>query len=520
MSTKKILIRAVFWIMAATLGSRILGFLREVQLAYYFGLSPMRGAYTVAFKIPNLLRLLVADAAISAAFIPVLTGYLVQKNKEEAFKIASQIFNITFLILSAIVILCEIFMPAVIRITTPGFAKDPFLFQQTVALSRIIFPIIILLGVGGVIVGVLHTMNIFGAPAIAPIFWNIANLAAVFALHQQFGIYAAAWGLLAATFIQFLVQGAPCYRIHWRYTFQLGLSHPAVKQVGQLIIPVMLSIGVINFNILVDNFFASWIGPSEVAAMDSAFRLFHLPLGLFAIAIGTVLFPVLSGLVVKNEIAQFSRALQAGLRQIFFITLPFTGWFILLALPIVRLCFERGSFSASDSKLVAWALIFYAIGMSFASANTLLNRGFYSLQKTWVPLSVAIINIILNAALDWWLMKPLGLGGICLSTSIVSIFNFFALCYLMKKQAAPFQLKPLLTAILRMTVVTAIVAGSSYEIWKSLEALLGTGLFSQLLSLGGGLAAGAATYLALAYLLKFIEIKEGLILFKKEKKVL
>lgn len=516
MERKKLLIRTAFWIMVATLGSRLLGFLREVQLAYFFGLTPMRGAFTVAFKIPNLIRLLIADAAISAAFIPVFTELLMKKDKDEAWKVGSQMMNVTFLILAWIVLLCEIFMPFIIQMTTPGFVKNRELFEHTVQLSRIIFPIIIILGLGGVVVGVLHSMQYFGAPAVAPLFWNVINILAVFLFYNIGGIYAAAWGLLAATIIQFIIQGSPFTQIPWKYTWRLGLSDPVMKRIGLLMIPVTLSIGVINFNALVGNFFASLLGPSEVAAIDSAFRLFHLPQGMFAIAIGTVLFPLLSGFIVTEQHLRFSNVIQTGLRQIFFVTLPFTGWFMTLSFPIAKLCFERGQFTESDSRLVAWALLFYSIGMSFTSANTLLNRGFYSLKKTWIPLYTSVINIGLNILLCWLLLKPLGVGGICFATSFVSICNFFALSYLMKREVREFNLKPVMGTLIRCASLTLLLSAVSYMSYYELYEWLGKSFWSLLLSLGGGILAGAIVYAGVAWWRSFKEVEEALILVRKD----
>ena len=291
-----------------------------------------------------------------------------------------------------------------------------------------------------------------------------------------------------------------------------------MRQVGILIIPVTLSIGIINFNALIGNFFASLLGPAQVAAIDSAFRLFQLPQGMFAIAIGTVLFPTLSSLVITQDLSKFSNALSIGIRQIFFITLPFTGWFMALALPISSLCFERGNFTSHDSQMVAWALIFYSIGMAFTSANTLLNRGFYSLKKTWLPLHVGIINMILNALLSWLLMKPLGHGGICLAISLVSIFNFFALCYLMKREVKEFKVSPILGALLKMTLLTTLLGWISLETWQWIAHDLGSSFLSQGLSLLITVTLSLLVYVLLSALFQFEEFKRSLILIHKEKK--
>ena len=526
MTRRQILARITFWIMVATLGSRVLGFLREVQLAYYFGLSDMRGAFTVAFRIPNLIRTLVADAAISAAFIPVFTELLVKQSKD-TWKVASQMINVTFLALSGIVILCEIFMPQIIAFTTPGYVSNVELFQHTIHLSRIIFPIIVILGVGGIVVGVLHSLNYFTAPALAPIFWNIVNIVAVFLFAKTLGIDSAAWGLLVATFVMLITQAWPliispflkpgAVLTQFRYSLHLGLKDPTMQQIGFLMIPVTLSIGIININALVDNYFASLLGPDKVAAIDSAFRLFQLPQGLFAIAIGTVLFPTLSKYVVQKDMKTYARTLGFGIREIFFITLPFVGWFMVLALPISRFCFERGAFTAQDSWLVAQALIYFSIGMCFTSANTLLNRGFYSLKKTWIPLYVGIFLIFLNAFLDWWLIQHFGYKGICLSTSLVSIFNFIALLILIKREVPDLHVSKILMTIFKIPLVTLLLAGISYFTWTTLDVAFGRSLLGQFGSIVLACSVGGIVYVGISLALRFDEVHRTMQLLIRKK---
>ncbi|MBI4041441.1 MAG: murein biosynthesis integral membrane protein MurJ [Deltaproteobacteria bacterium] len=509
MTRKEKLARITFWIMLATLGSRALGFLREVQLAYYFGLSDMRGAFTVAFKIPNLIRTLIADAAISAAFIPVFTESLLKHKEDRAWQIGSRMINMTFLGLSFIVIVCEIFMPQIIRITTPGFSEQAALFEHTVRLSRIMFPIITLLGIGGIVVGIAHSLQQFTAASVAPIFWNIINILAVYFWTQHYGIDAAAWGLLAATGVMLTVQVIPFFKAHFKYSWELGWHDPTLRHIGMLMIPVSLSIGVINFNALVNNYFASQLGAQALAAIDSAFRLFQLPQGLFAIAIGTVLFPTLSQLIIQKEYKRFAKAMDFGIREIFFVTLPFTGFFMILALPISQFCFERGAFGLQDSKMVAVALIYYSIGMAFTSANTLLNRGFYSLKKTWLALNVSFINIGLTIVLNWWLMKPLGHGGICLATSLVSIFTFFGLLYLMKKEVPELEATSIFRSLLKLSLLTFIFSGSLYFIWTILDMACGRSFLGQLISLTLSFGLAGGIYLLLGLLFRLEEMTES-----------
>ena len=206
---------------------------------------------------------------------------------------------------------------------------------------------------------------------------------------------------------------------------------PEVRRVGILIGPVILSLGVINFNSFIDTVVATLISIPAPAIIDKAFRLFLVPQGIFAVAIGTVLFPALSRHAAGKRMKEFRDDLSIGLRQIFFMTLPFAALFAVLALPTTRLIYEHGKVTPEDTALVASALTFFSVGMAFVSINTLLNRAFYSIQKPWLPLIVGVVNLALNAGLDLLLYKPLGVGGITLSTSLVSLFNFLALMVLL-----------------------------------------------------------------------------------------
>ncbi|OGL42308.1 MAG: murein biosynthesis integral membrane protein MurJ [Candidatus Schekmanbacteria bacterium GWA2_38_11] len=513
MNTKKKLARAAVIIMAATILSRLAGFAREIIMANYFGLSPARGAFTVAYKIPNLLRTLIADTAISAAFIPVFTELITKENKEEAFKIASIMIGITTIVLSVLTVLSMVFMPYIIIISAPGFTSDKALFDLTVSLSRIIFPTVIFLGITGVITGMLHSFQHFTIPALAPVLWNIVIIAVLVLYQQRLGIYSAAWGILIATVVQLAIQFLHLRGREGKLFLSISFRNPYIKEMLKLIIPVSLSLGIINFNVFVDTIFASYLGPNRLAAIDSAFRIFHLPMGIFAITIGTVLFPLFSTLIAKKDFANFKPTLMNGISQIFFITVPVSAMFIVLSRQIVKIIYQRGQFGSEDTSLVAWALVFFSFGIPFASANTLVNRGFYSLKKNWIPLYVGGINLISNAVLDWLLMKPFSHGGICFSTSLVSAFNFIALIYLIQREVGKINTQPLIKSFLKISFISAIMAACSYILFNFLYAL--TGLTA---ALSLSLLSGGIIYITLSWLLKLkeFEIAKDVFLYKKK----
>ncbi len=457
---------AIFIISALTLLSRLLGFGREIVLAKYFGLTDIRGAFTVAFKVPNLLRTLLTETAISAAFIPVFTDLISAGKKDEAFRISSTIINFFAILLTLIIAVCALFMPLVISICAPGFSDNPELFNETVNLSFIIFPTIIFLAVSGVIIGMLNSFNHFTAPAAGPVLWNIIIIFLIVMFQKEIGIYSAAWGILIGTAAQFSVLIIPFRKYGIKYHLKINLQNENVKKIFRLIIPVSITLGIVNFNVFVDTIFASYLGPRSVAAIDSAFRIFHLPMGIFAVAIGTALFPMLAKFS-NGESEKFKNTLESGIGQIFYLTIPCACLFLMLSVPIVKIVFERGSFTSSDTIFVANALVFYAVGLPFTSANTLLNRGFYSLKKNWFPAYVGIFNILLNAFLDWIFMKRWGHAGICLSTSMVSLFNFIALLFIMKR-VSKIKIHRTITSFFKILAFSIILAFSSYFIFNNI----------------------------------------------------
>ncbi len=505
--TKRRLAAAAAFLMLATAGSRVLGLVREQVMLAYLGLTPAMGAFTVAFKVPGLIRTLLADTALSAAFIPVFSELLQKDRRREAWQVAYTITFLATLILGAVSVLGMVFAPQLIGLF--GF-RDPAVFELAVNLTRIMFPSVVVLGVAGIFMGILNTYDHFSLPALAPIVWNLVIIGsvAIFARrHGEQGFYALAWGVLAGTVMELLIQVPAVWRRREQVSGLLALGHPAVRQTGRLLGPVVLSLGIINFNAFIDTWVATiYISDTAPAIIDKAFRLFQLPQGMFAVAIGTVLFPTLSRLATGGRTAEFRASLSTGIRQIFFITLPFTAFFIMLGGPTVRLLFQHGLFTSADTHEVARALAFFSLGMAFVSANTLLNRAFYGIQKAWLPLMLGVGNLALNAGLDLLLYKPLGPGGITLSTSLVSTFNFLGLIFLLRRQIGGVDGRRIYRSASRSLLALLPLAAAGYGSWRILEALLGDSVLAQLLSVSTGYAVGLGAYVLVARMLGMEEI--------------
>lgn len=533
---KRHLAVAAAFLVAATAGSRVLGLVREIAQVYYLGLGPQMGAFTAAQKLPNLIRALLADTALSAAFIPVFAGLLEKGKRREAWQAAYTISVLVFAVLGVVTALGIIFAPQVVKLVVPGY-KDPQTIALTVTLTRIMFPQVIALGLAGIAMGILNAYDHFSLPAVSPIVWNLIIIFGLVVFSyltgyttvdggiKNSGFEILAWATFFGTVVQLLIQLPAVWRRRWRDSGErllLNFRDPALREMAAILGPVMISLGIINFNALVDTQFASFLSESAPAFIDKAFRLFQLPQGVFAIAIGTVLFPALSRHATSGRFKEFREDLSLGMRQIFFLTLPFVALFIVLALPTVRLIYQHGGeVDSSQIASVATALRFFSVGMAFVSVNTLLNRAFYSIRKSWLPLMVGVMNLALNALLDWALYKPLGVGGITLSTSLVSIFNFFGLLVLLSPRVGGVDTRRVVWSAVRSIAALIPLAAVAYGIWWGVDSLLGRALWAQILSVGLGYVVGGAVYCLAAWAMRIPEIRDfvGLIRRRREPRI-
>jgi putative peptidoglycan lipid II flippase len=271
-------------------------------------------------------------------------------------------------------------------------------------------------------------------------------------------------------------------------------------------VPVTITLGILNFNALIDTFFAQFVSDRAAAYIGYAFRLYQLPQGIFAVTIGTVLFPSLSRFAAQADTDGFRDTLSTGVRQMVFVSLPFLAWFVVLAAPIVRLIYERGAFTATDTSRVAPALAAFALGLTFANVNIMFNRGFQSMQKPWFPLYVGLVNLALNALLDWVLLGPLGVTGITLSTSLVSIFNTVVLVWLIRRQVGRIDGRRIGLAGLKALCCVGLLMAVSFGVWSLLEGFAAGGLAPLLVAVLLAVGAGGAAYLGLAKALRLEEL--------------
>ena len=488
--------------------SRILGLLREIVAAYYFGAAGRINAFTVAFQIPNLVRALVADAALSSAFVPVFSELLEKGDRRRAWRVASSLFWLMLLGLGALTALFIVLAPwLLIPFGNPGGDRG-----LAVGLSRVLFPIVALLGVSGIVVGVLNSYDQFAVPALTPVFWNAAIILGLVvgvpqahAMNAKLYVYAVS--ILIGTVVQVLLPVPWLRGLDGRLRLVVDWRDPAVRSVFKLMVPVTVGLGLINFNAVVDSLFASRLIDPRLApsAIEKAFRIYMLPQGMFSVAVATVLFPSLSRLAARGDVDGFRHTVGLGLRQIGFLLIPASVASAVLAEPIVRLLYQRGHFEPNQTPVVAGALAAFAAGLTFNGAMLMLNRAFFSLQSNWIPTLVALGNLGLNAALDAAFYR-FGTWGIPLSTSVVNVAGTAALLVLLRRRLGRIEAGETARAALRITVAAAALAGISFGVWYGLDRALGRGVGEQLVSVGLALGAGAAAYLVSCRLLGVREL--------------
>src|SRR3989440_464016 len=463
---------------AATGLSRVLGLVREVVSSYYFGASGKVNAFTVAFQLPNLVRALVADASASSAFVPVFSELLEKGERKRAWRVASTLFWLMLLGLSALTAIFILIAPWVIgAFGNPGHDR-----ALAIGLSRVLFPIVALLGVSGIVVGILNSYDHFTVPALSPVLWNVAIVAGLAigvpqAHSMNTKLYVYAVSILVATFIQVLLPIPWLRGRDGRLQLVLDWRDPAVKRVFTLMVPVTLGLGLINVNALIDTFFASRLIDASYAptAIQKAFLVYMLPQGIFWVAIATVLFPSLSRLATRGDMDGFRQTVSTGLRQIAFLLVPPAAVSGVLAEPIVRILFQRGHFTAAQTPGVAHSLAAFSAGLVFNGAMLMLNRAFFSLQSNWIPTAVALGNLFLNAVLDYAFYR-FGVWGIPLATAVVNVAGTWALLVYLRRRLGRIEGSAIAGTVTRVVAASAAVAAGGRARWGRLAEALARAL--------------------------------------------
>ena len=492
--------------------SRIAGLIREIVASSYFGTSGAFSAFTLAFQVPNLVRNLFADAALSAAFVPVFTELLEKGRRKEAFQLASTFVVLIVAALTAVSVFFVLIAPYLMPLLTGG-GFDHALDDLMIGLSQVLFPIVLLLGLNGLLVGILNAYDHFTIPALAPLVWNFVIIGLLVALKPHFDgpdqLYAYAIAVLVATFVQLAMAVPVLRKLDFEFERKVHFRDPRVKQVLALMLPVTLSLGLINFNMLINSSLGSAVSEGAPRAIDAAFRIYMLPQGMFSVAVATVLFPALARLATRGDYDGLRALTGTGTRQIFLLLIPAAACTLVLATPITRLVYERGEFDADSTRLVAEALFWFSFSLPFAGANLLLTRTFFSLQRPWLPTALGGATLLLNAAVAIALYKPFGVGGIVFGTAVASAaMTFGQAWYLRRELGGELEGRETVDAVTRIVAASALLAGVAYGLYVLLDELCGRSLPGQLVSVGAALTAGLGAYAVAVLALRVPEARQ------------
>lgn len=524
--------RSVAGVSISTLASRILGYLRDMLIANFFGAGLVADAFFVAYRIPNLLRRLLGEGALSASFIPVFTEYLTTRPKEEAQKLARTSGLLLLTILSILTVLGIIFSPIIVRLVAPGFVKDPEKLSLTITLTRILFPFMLAIGMAALALGILNSLHRFVIPALAPCLLSISEIFFILLICPLMDrpIVGLAWGVLAGGFAQLffqlpaIVKGgfissgeknqnrlyskernrlenlSKNYILLWKKWASL-LEHPGVKRIGLLMVPATLGLSVSQINTFVDTICASFLREGSVTALYYADRLMQLPLALFGTSIATVALPVMSRSVSANNMGELKDTLSLAFRMILFTIVPASLGLMILGSPIISLLFERGRFTSEATRSTSWALLFYSTGIVAYAGVKVAASAFYSMQDTKTPVRIATVALLVNIVLNIILMQFLDVGGLALATAIASFINLSMLLFYLRKRVGKLKGREVFQSLIRILLAGLVMGLACIYSSRMLEEN------GKLVQVTGTILICLAIYILAAYLLRCDEIK-------------
>ncbi len=512
------LIRSTLSMTLPTVLSRILGYFRDMLQAKYLGTGKGMDAFIIASLIPNLLRRLTAEGAMTAAFIPIFAQEKKDKTRDEMWTFANVFFYDLTLILTVLTVLGIVFAPLLVKIIAPGYGIVPGKWELTIILTKIMFPYIFLISLSALAMAVLNSFQKFFVPAFTPVLFNLAIITAALFFAENAGepAYVFAVGVVLGGLLQLGIQIPFLFRQGMTFKFGLSFTHPAVKKVARLMIPGIFGAGIYQINMLISRKIATSLEGGSVSSLYYASRIEELTLGLFAIALSIALFPTLSGLAVRKDIEGMKKTLKYAFKLIFLVTFPAMAGLIVLNKPIIQVLFQRGAFDAQSTAMSSWCLLFFAFGLPFISGTKILAPMFYSLKDIKTPVIVAFFVMISYIGFSLFLMGPLRAGGIALALSLSSLLNFVALFYLLEKKIGRIGKKDILISALKSALSAVVMAGAVWIFIEKIdfEKLVFIEKSSVVLA---AILGGVIVYLIMNLLFKHEDLKGLKQAFSKEK---
>lgn len=509
----------------AVMASRVLGLVRDQVFAVLFGAGLHYDAFLTAFRIPNLLRDLFAEGALSAAFVTTFTQTLQGKGKEEAVRLSNRVATLIMVFIAAISILAWIYAPAIVRMLAPGFFDVPGKAALTIELTRIMIPFLLLIALAAQAMGMLNAFNVFGLPALASAFFNIGSIVGGLLLGFTLGpmiglapIAGMAYGTLIGGFLQLAVQWPSLRRRGIRYRPDLGLNDPGVRQILRLMGPAVIGTAAVQINVFVNTNFASEIvDPATGAVLNGpvswlsyAFRFMQFPIGVFGVAVATAALPSLSRSTGNPDHVEFRQTLAHSLALVFLLCIPSAIGLAVLGKPIVALVLEHGRFTGFDTVQTANALAAYALGLAGYAAVKVLSPAFYALNDARTPMLVSLGSIAVNYVMNSLLVAPFGHVGLAFSTSAVALVNFLLLALLMRRRIHRLEGRRLGRTVLRIFVASLPMAAVAWLASELAATLPLRGLALHLVQVMAGMGLAALAFYFACRLLRVEEIDEAI----------
>jgi len=507
--------RATGVVGVAILSSRVLGLIRETVFAGLFGAGRNLDAFLMAFRLPNLLRDLFAEGALSTAFITTFSKKIAIEGDQSAWRLANKVATLTAVFMSAVTVLGIVFAPQLVDLLTWG-SWSPDKTALTVLLTRIMWPFMLLVSLAALVMGMLNAKHVFGPPAMASSYFNLGSIIAGVAIgwwiDPHFGarsLVGLAIGTLIGGAWQLLGQFPSLWKVGYRFDPDFHWRDEGVRTVLTLMGPAVIAASAVQVNVLINSGFAASLGNGPVSWLNIAFRLMQLPLGIFGVAIGTVTLPLVSKSAARGDTAEFRAILAHGMRLAFLLTIPSAIGLAMLASPIISVIYQHGRFSAEMTRQTAGALQFYAIGLVSYAVLKVLTPAFYAIGKRNTPMVVSFLAIGANLFLNWLFTFRLGWGhrGLAFSTSIVATINFLLLYALMRRHTRRLETRQMLIALAKVCVAGALLAlicwAANYwwlDAWANLR------FFQKLSALLIAIACGAAAFFGAAFLLRVSEV--------------
>ncbi|WP_278575318.1 murein biosynthesis integral membrane protein MurJ [Fusobacterium ulcerans] len=462
--------RSGLLVMIITMVSRVLGLVRATIIAYYFGASGATDAYFSAFKISNFFRQLLGEGALGSSFIPLYNEEIEIEGEEKGKEFIYSILNLIFVFSTIVTLLMIIFSQDIINLIVNGFPTETkILASQLLKIMSVYF---IFISLSGMICAMLNNFKQFAIPASTSIFFNLAIILASMGFSKTFGISALAYGVVLGGAFQLLIVLPSFFKIVKGYSFKINWKDPYLKKIFILMCPMLVGIVARQVNTIVDQVFASYLQEGGVTALENATRLYLLPVGVFGVSISTVIFPVLSKAVARNDLKTAENNIVKGLNILLFLIIPSTAVLTFYSTDVIRLTLSYGKFGEEAVKVTSEALLYYSLGLYFYTAIYLMTRAFYSVKNSSYPVRFSIVSIIINIVLNFALIKPMAYRGLALSTSIASGVNFVLLVYVFRKKYMEFPLKRSLIFFGKVILTTAVALGASYYVHNTIIKLV------------------------------------------------